>query len=150
MVRSLDHWRMAELGKEREIAARDAQAETDREFRRLWDLLMIASGQSIYSIAINSPNPNQEDKSFLKETKREVSECFMDKQIVVLIKFFFGKVRKVLIASCSAVPGITTRSGDQVEFISAAKGFRNYVGTVPEIYRAALQMTTTLTEAPLM
>jgi hypothetical protein len=52
------------------IAARDAQADSDREFKRLWDLLMVASGQSIYSIAINSPSLNEEDKSVLKETKK--------------------------------------------------------------------------------
>lgn len=62
--------KMAELGKEGEIAARDAQADIDREFKRLWDLLMVASGGSIYSIGINSPSLNEEDRSFLKDTKK--------------------------------------------------------------------------------
>ena len=44
------------------IASRNAQADSDREFKRLWDLLMVASGQSIYSIPINSAS--------LKETKQ--------------------------------------------------------------------------------
>lgn len=62
--------KLAESAKDGEIAARDAQADIDREFKRLWDLLMVASGGSIYSIGINSPSLNEEDKSFLKETKK--------------------------------------------------------------------------------
>jgi hypothetical protein len=62
--------KLVESAKEGEIAARSEKADNDKEFKRLWDLLMVASGQSIYSIAINSPSLNEEDKSFLKETKK--------------------------------------------------------------------------------
>jgi hypothetical protein len=62
----------------------------------------------------------------------------MDKQIVVLAKYFFGedaKIERKLFGGA----WITTGLGDQVEFVSAEKGFRNYVGG-PELYRSTLLM----------
>lgn len=61
----------------------------------------------------------------------------MDKQIVVFIKHFFGDDARI--ERQLGYLRITTRLGDQVEFVSPEKGFRNYVGG-PELYRSALLM----------
>jgi hypothetical protein len=62
----------------------------------------------------------------------------MDQQIVVFVKFFFGEDARIERKLFGRLL-ITTRLGDQVEFVSPEKGFRNYCGG-SEIYRSALRM----------
>jgi hypothetical protein len=57
---------------------------------------------------------------------------------LVLAKYFFGEDARIEHKLFGGLR-IITRLGDQVEFISPKKGFRNYVGG-PELYRSALLM----------